>query len=429
MSEFARMEKGELRDILKGLQDKFDDYKSQGLKLDMSRGKPCKEQLDLSNAMLSCLDESDYKTEGGFDCRNYGPDVLGIPEARKLMGDMLGVGPDEVIAGGNSSLSMMYDTVARAMTHGVLESKQPWGKLPKVKFLCPSPGYDRHFAICQHFGIEMIVVEMKEDGPDMDAVEKIVREDDAVKGIWCVPKYSNPEGKTYSSAVVKRFAGLKPKAEDFRIFWDNAYAVHHLTDNPDHLDNILDECKAAGRPDMVFIFGSTSKVSYAGAGLAAMAASKANIDHIKKQISIQTIGPDKINQLRHVKFFRTIDGINEHMKKHAAILRPKFEAVLNIFEEQLGGKNIAWWNKPNGGYFISLNVMEGCAKAVVAMAAEAGVTLTGAGATFPYGKDPADRNIRIAPTMPPVEELKKAMDIVCTCIQIISIKKILEAKA
>lgn len=427
MMDMTRMDVAGLESCLEKLQKRYDDFRAQGLKLDMARGRPCSEQLDLSMGLFDCLGKDDYKASNGVDCRNYG--VLdGIPEAKELFSKLLGVSPKEVIIGGNSSLNMMYDAIARAWSHGVYGSDVPWGKLPKVKFLCPCPGYDRHFAITEHFGIEMIIVDMKEDGPDMDAVERLTAEDDSIKGIWCVPMYSNPDGITYSDEVVDRFARLKPKAKDFRIFWDNAYAVHHLTDNPDRLKNILEACKEAGNPDMVFIFTSTSKITFPGSGIAVMAASENNIKHILSQIQYQTIGADKLNQLRHVRFLKNMENIEQHMKKHAAILKPKFDAVLDIMESELGGKNIAWWNKPRGGYFISLNTLDGCAKAVVAMAAEAGVTLTKAGATYPYGKDPRDRNIRIAPTCPPIEELKKAIEILCVCVQIVSARKLLEQK-
>jgi DNA-binding transcriptional MocR family regulator len=294
-----------------------------------------------------------------------------------------------------------------------------------VKFLAPSPGYDRHFAICELMGIEMITIEMNDDGPDMDTVEQLVAEDDSIKGIWCTPKYSNPGGVVYSDEVVDRLAAMPTKAKDFRIFWDNAYTVHHLTDQPAHLKDILAACKAAGNPERVFIFGSTAKVSFAGAGVAAMAASKRNIDAIRKQLGIQTIGPDKLNQLRHVRFFKDMAGIQEQMKKHAAIIGPKFAKTLDILETELGGLQIAEWSKPAGGYFISLNTMDGCAKHVVGLAAEAGVVLTGAGATYPYGKDPRDRNIRIAPSFPPMEELEKAMQLVTLCVKLATVEKLL----
>lgn len=424
MLEFAEMESKDLKEYKEKLIKRYEDFKSQKLKLDMSRGKPGKEQLDLSNEMLKI---TDYKSCNGTDCRNYGI-IDGIPEAKELFAKLIEADTDEVIVGGNSALTMIYDTIARAMLFGVLGSKAPWGKLPKVKFLCPSPGYDRHFAICELLGIEMIIVDMKADGPDMDAVEKLAGEDEAVKGILCVPKYSNPDGITYSDEVVGRLANMKTKAEDFRIFWDNAYTVHHLFDEGDKLKNILIACKEAGNEDRVYMYTSTSKVSFPGAGVAVMAASKANIASMKKQMLVQMIGPDKLNQLRHVKFFKNMENIEEHMKKHAEIIRPKFSAVFEILNDELSGKEIAWWNKPNGGYFISLNTLDGCAKEVVAMAHEAGVVMTPAGATFPYGKDPRDRNIRIAPTLPAIDELKKAIEIFSICIQIVSINKLLLGK-
>lgn len=420
MTDLKTLDQGDLNKVYDELKKAYNAAKAQNLKLDMSRGKPCSEQLDLSIGMLEC---NEYKMDS-IDGRNYG-NVDGLPSAKALFADYLEVAPDEVIIGGNSSLAMMYDTIARAWMFGVVDSDQPWGKLPKVKFLAPSPGYDRHFAICELMGIEMIPIEMNNDGPDMDTVEKLVAEDESIKGIWCVPKYSNPGGVVYSDEVVNRLAGMKTKAPDFRIFWDNAYTVHHLTDHPTHLKNILEACKAVGHPDRVFIYGSTSKVTFAGAGLAVMAASTRNIDAIRKQLSIQTIGPDKLNQVRHVWFFKNMDGIREHMKKHAAIIGPKFKKVLEILEQELGSLKIAEWSKPTGGYFISLNTMDGCAKRVVQLAAEAGVVLTKAGATYPYGKDPHDRNIRLAPTFPPMEELEKAMHLVTLCVKLATTEKLL----
>jgi DNA-binding transcriptional MocR family regulator len=391
----------------------------------MSRGKPGADQLDLSLAVLDCINSSEScKASDGTDCRNYGL-LDGIPEAKRLFAEMLEVDPTEIIIGGNSSLNMMYDTIARAYTHGLLGSEKPWCRLEKVKFLCPSPGYDRHFAVCEHFGFELIPVEMRADGPDMDVVERLVAQDEAVKGIWCVPKYSNPEGITYSDEVVDRFAALRPKAKDFRIFWDNAYCVHHLTDTPDPLKNILEACRRNGNEDTVFIFGSTSKISFPGSGVAMMAASQANIKFIEKQLTIQTIGPDKLNQLRHVRFFQNMDGMRAHMSRHAEILRPKFEAVQEGLESELGGTGLAQWSNPNGGYFVSLNTPDGCAKETVRLCAGAGVKLTPAGATFPYGIDPRDRNIRIAPTFPPVDELKKAIALLGLCVKIAGVGKLL----
>lgn len=420
---FDEMTTDELSELYGELQAKYKDYQSKGLHLDMSRGKPCTPQLDLSIGMLDALTSRDFPTlVGGSDPRNYGG-IDGIPEAKQLFAAMLGVNASEVIVGGNSSLTMMYDTLARAMLYGVVGSEVPWGRLPRVKFLCPSPGYDRHFAICEQLGIEMIVVDMLPDGPDMDAVESLVKSDESIKGIWCVPKYSNPEGTTFSDTTVDRLARMETKAKDFRLMWDDAYTVHHLTDDPDELKNILDACKAAGNPNRVFMFTSTSKVTFPGAGVAAMAASEENLTGIKKQLGIQTIGPDKLNQLRHVQFLKDMNTIHAHMANHANIIRPKFDAVQEVLESELGDKNIAAWSRPKGGYFISLNTMDGCAKEVVEMAADAGVVLTGAGATFPYGKDPRDRNIRIAPTFPPLEELETAIHVLALCVELVSVKK------
>ncbi len=424
MIYYESLSRDDLKNEIEALENRYNAFKEQKLKLDMTRGKPCSDQLDICMDMLDMPSKELRKAADGTDCLNYG--VLdGLPEAKALFAEMLEVNTNEIIIGGNSSLNLMYDTIARAMSLGVMGCT-PWSKQEKVKFLCPSPGYDRHFAICELFGIEMIVVDMKQDGPDMDAVEKLVSEDETIKGIWGVPKYSNPDGITYSDEVVNRFAALKPKANDFRIFWDNAYCVHHLSDKPDMLKNILTACKEAGNENMVYIFASTSKISFPGAGVAVMASSSDNINSIKKSLTIQTIGHDKVNQLRHVKYFKDLDGINLHMKKHAVILKPKFDMVLEILDKELGGKEIASWNKPNGGYFISLNTMDNCAQEVAKLAQEAGVALTKAGATYPYGKDPLDRNIRIAPTMPPVEELKKAIEIFAICIQLVSAKKFLK---
>ncbi|MBP1561358.1 MAG: aminotransferase class I/II-fold pyridoxal phosphate-dependent enzyme [Oscillospiraceae bacterium] len=407
-------------------EKEYEAFKAKEMKLDMSRGKPSSEQLDLTMPMLNVFtDAESMKDENGVDCRNYGG-LTGIPDAKKLFGELLGVKPEEIIVGGNSSLTLMYDAVCRAMTHGVYGSKKPWGKCDKVKFLCPVPGYDRHFAITENFGIEMINVPLNSDGPDMDMVEKLVSEDESIKGIWCVPLYTNPDGIAYSDEVVRRFANLSPKAEDFRIFWDNAYCVHHLTDTPDHILNILDECKKTGKEDMVFIFASTSKISFPGAGVAVMAASENNIKQITKLLAFQSISFDKINQLRHVKFFKNVDGIMAHMEKHKKIIAPKFKLVLDMLESELGDLGILEWNKPNGGYFIAVNTLEGCAKRVVQLCKEAGVVLTGAGATFPYGKDPLDRNIRIAPTYPPLNELEEAVKVFCTSVKLASAEKLLD---
>ena len=427
MTAYRDMSREELLELKSRLEKEFEDVKGKGLKLDMSRGKPSKAQLDLSMGMMDVLKStSDLVCEEGVDCRNYGV-IDGIKEAKQLLSDMMEVPKDNIIIFGNSSLNVMYDTVARAMTHGIMGST-PWAKLDKIKFLCPVPGYDRHFAITEHFGIEMINIPMTSDGPDMDLVEQYVENDPAVKGIWCVPKYSNPQGYTYSEETVKRFANLKPAAPDFRIYWDNAYSVHHLYDDEkdqDFLLEILDECAKAGNPDMVYKFTSTSKISFPGSGIAALAASKANLDDIRKYITVQTIGHDKLNQLRHVKFFKDLEGVHAHMKKHAAILRPKFEMVEATLEKELGGLGIGEWTTPKGGYFISFESLDGCAKKIVAMAKEAGVVMTGAGATYPYGKDPKDSNIRIAPSFPPIEELEKAAQVFVVCVKLASVEKLL----
>lgn len=419
MSKLNEMNDLLLREHYSTLVSSYEKFQAQKLTLNMSRGVPCPEQLDLSAGLFDCLQENDYKASNGIDCRTYGA-VDGIPEAKELFAQVLEVSPGEIIIGGNSSLTLMHDLIARAMLRGLPDSTTPWGKLPQVKFLCPSPGYDRHFAVCEYLGIEMIPINYLHDGPDMDQVEQLVAADSSIKGIWCVPKYSNPSGITYSAAVVERLAAMPAKAPDFRIFWDNAYTIHHLTDTPPSLVNILAACKKAGHPDRVFIFGSTSKVSFPGAGIAMVAGSESNINWLKKQIAIQTIGPDKINQLRHIRFFKDLTGIQAHMRRHAAILKPKFDLVLETLEAKLGGKGLATWSKPLGGYFISLDTLPGCARKVVAKTAAAGVILTPAGATFPYGKDPEDKNIRLAPTFPPLADLKQAMELLALCIQLVS---------
>jgi DNA-binding transcriptional MocR family regulator len=424
MPELRTSDRGTLRATAARLDERYQACKAQRLALDMTRGKPCREQLDLSLGLLDCLG-NDYRAADGTDCRNYGG-LDGLPEARALFAELLEVEPSEVVVGGNSSLALMHDTIAQALLRGMPGGTAPWRALPAVKFLCPSPGYDRHFAICQHLGIEMLTLDMTPEGPDMDQVERLVAADESIKGIWCVPKYSNPTGITFSPAVVERLAHMRTAAPDFRIFWDNAYAVHHLTDTPDRLSNLPAACKAAGNADRALLFGSTSKVSFAGAGVAVMAASPANVRHLKAGMAIQTIGPDKLNQLRHVRFFRDMAGIEAHMRKHAAILQPKFAAVNEVLTHEMGGSGVAEWSRPRGGYFISLDTRDGCAKAVVSMAADAGVQLTQAGATFPYGKDPRDRNIRIAPSMPSVADIRRAMELVAVCIQRISIARLLE---
>lgn len=427
MKTYQEMSKEELTQELTALKAEYEKIKGMGLALDMSRGKPGADQLDLSMGMLDVLDsKTALKSENGTDLRNYG--VLdGIPEAKKLMADVIGTKPENVIVYGNSSLNIMYDQVARAEMFGIC-GNTPWCKLDKVKFLCPVPGYDRHFAITETFGIEMINIPMTENGPDMDLVEKYVNNDETVKGIWCVPKYSNPQGYVYSDETVKRFAALKPAAEDFRIFWDNSYVVHHLyEDRQAELLDIISECEKAGNPDIVYEFASTSKVTFAGAGIAAMASSKKNLDFIRKSMTIQTIGYDKVNQYRHVKYFKDLDGIKAKMKQHADILRPKFELVDEILTKELEGLGIGTWTKPLGGYFITFETLEGCATSVVKKAKEAGVVLTGAGAPFPYGTDPRDFVIRIAPSYPTLEELRQAAEVFVLCVKLASVEKLLEA--
>ena len=426
MKKYSELTKEELQALKKELEAKYKEYQAKDLKLNMARGKPCVEQLNLSMGMMDVLGaDSDLTCDDGTDCRNYG--VLdGIKEAQELLADMMEVPSDQIIIYGNSSLNVMYDTIARSMTHGVMGST-PWSKLDKVKFLCPVPGYDRHFRITEYFGIEMINVPMTKDGPDMDMVEKLVASDESIKGIWCVPKYSNPQGYSYSDLTVRRFARLKPAAKDFRIYWDNAYTIHHLYDDKqDNLVEILAECKRAGNPDLVYKFASTSKISFPGSGIAALASSHNNLDDIKAQLTVQTIGHDKVNQLRHVRFFGDIHGMVEHMRLHADILRPKFEAVIGILKRELEGLEIGTWTEPKGGYFISFDSLEGCAKDIVALCKKAGVIMTGAGATYPYGKDPHDSNIRIAPSYPPLADLITATELFALCVKLSSVNKLLK---
>ena len=425
MKPYKELSKNELLTVKAALEEEYKTMEAKGLKLNMARGKPGFTQLDLCESMLDIINSaSDMKTMMGNDTRNYG-DLDGIGECRQLMADMMSVEKNNVIVCGNSSLNVMYDTVSRSFTHGV-NGHTPWYKLDKIKFLCPVPGYDRHFSITEAFGIEMINIPLYDDGPDMDLVEKYVNNDPAVKGIWCVPKYSNPTGISYSDEVVKRFANLKPAAEDFRIFWDNAYCIHHLyEETQDEILNILEECEKAGNPNMVYIFASTSKISFPGSGVSAIASSKENIAFIESVMTIQTIGHDKINQLRHSRFFKDIDGLRDHMKKHADLLRPKFEAVLTTFEEELAGLEIGTWIKPRGGYFISFDALPGCAKSIVSKCKDLGVILTGAGATYPYGKDPQDCNIRIAPSFPTPEEMKTAAEVFVLCTKLVSVEKLL----
>lgn len=423
MTEFKLMDRGELEQARESLVERYRQFQARSINLDMTRGKPCAEQLDLSMPMLEAGIGDRYISEEGTDCRNYGG-LDGIGSAKELFAEYLSVTPEELIIGGNSSLNLMHDTFVRAMLFGVGGDAPPWGKLPRVRFLCPSPGYDRHFSICEFFGIEMLPVEMGPQGPDMDQVESLVASDDGIKGIWCVPKYSNPTGIVYSDDVVGRLAAMPTRADDFRIFWDNAYAVHFLGDGPAPLGDILEACKAAGHPDRVYIFGSTSKITFASGGVAMLAASVENQQRFRNQISFQTIGPDKLTQLRHVLFFKNTAGIIDHMHRHAAILRPKFDAVQSALETELGGKGIAEWTRPEGGYFVSIDTMKGCAGKVIAMAAEAGVKLTPAGSTFPLKRDPADSNMRIAPSFPPLDDIRAAMELVGICIQLVAIDKL-----
>ncbi len=426
MKAYKDMSKDELLTLKAALEEEYRTLEAKSLNLNMARGKPGFSQLDLAMPMLDVINStSDMRTVLGNDVRNYG-DLDGIGECRRLMADMMSVKKDNVVVCGNSSLNIMYDTISRSMTQGV-NGSTPWCKLDSIKFLCPVPGYDRHFKITETFGIEMINIPLHEDGPDMDMVEEYVNNDPAVKGIWCVPKYSNPTGISYSDEVVRRFANLKPAAEDFRIFWDDAYCIHHLYDDTqDEILNILEECEKAGNPNMAYIFASTSKISFPGSGVSAVASSPENIKFIMSQMTVQTIGHDKINQLRHARFFKNIDGLKAHMHLHAQLIRPKFEAVLETLETELGGLEIGSWITPRGGYFISFDALPGCAKAIVAKCRDLGVILTGAGATYPYGKDPMDSNIRIAPTFPTPEEMKIAAEVFVLCVKLVSIEKILE---
>ncbi len=424
--QFKSMAKNELERELQALSEKFTSLKNKNLKLDMSRGKPCREQLVLSDGMLSCIGADECVLSPAVDLRNYGV-VDGIPSAKALFAELLEVETDEVLVCGNSSLNIMYDTVVRALLFGTEEGCDSWSAQGEIKFLCPVPGYDRHFRICETLGIKMISVPMKKDGPDMDEVERLVAEDEKIKGIWCVPKYSNPEGITYSDEVVRRFASLKPAARDFRIFWDNAYFVHDLyEDRKDTLLNLLSELKKTGRENMAYIFASTSKISYPGAGVGVLVSSRQNIARATKQMSAQTIGHDKINQARHVKFFKNAEGVKSHMMKHAEIMRPKFDIVVSTLEREFENGDIASWTNALGGYFISLDLLDGTAKKTVEMCKSVGVVLTDAGATHPYGVDPRDRNIRIAPSYPSCEELSVAIDVLCTCAKIACIEKLLE---
>ena len=426
MSDYLKMSREELAEEFKSVRHEYEHLRALHLSLDMSRGKPGFDNMDLSGEMFDLVgNDTGFKNISGIDCRNYGG-LDGLTELKTLFGKILELQPDQIIVGGNSSLNMMFDTIAQAMTHGM--GGEPWCKQDGLKFICPVPGYDRHFAVTEYFGFELIPVRMTPEGPDMDAVEELVK-DSKVKGIWCVPKYSNPEGITYSDEVVRRMARLKPAAGDFRIFWDNAYVVHDLYDEGDRLLNIYDECLKAGNPDMPLIFASTSKITFPGAGVAVEAGSPNNVAMLKDRMKYQTIGPDKLNQLRHARMFRTVDDVKRHMKRHAAILRPKFESVISELEKQLSDTGIAKWTNPRGGYFISLDVLEGCAKRVEQLCANAGMILTPAGATYPYGNDPLDSNLRIAPSYPSVEEIKKASVVLCIAVRYAALEKLIAEKA
>ncbi len=421
MKAYQEMTREELCAEQAMLQKEFDGYKAKGLKLNMARGKPGADQLELSMPMLDVLNASSDCKSDGVDCRNYG-ELSGIPAAKKLFGDVMGVTPEEIIIGGSSSLTMMYDCMARAMLKGVLGSEKPWCKYDTVKFLCPVPGYDRHFTICEFLGIEMINIPLTEWGPDMDLVDRLIAQDESIKGIWCVPKYTNPLGGTYSDEAVRRLAAMKPAAKDFRIFWDNAYAVHHVYKDTSLL-NILDECKKAGNPNMVYLFGSTSKITFPGAGVGYMAMSKDNVAFTERQLNAQAISWDKMNMLRHVRYFKDADGLRAQMERHAALLRPKFDAVLGALDTELAGRGAGRWVKPDGGYFVTYIAANGCARRIVALCKEAGVTMTNAGATHPYGKDPDDSYIRIAPSFPTPEELTLAMQIFCVSVRLATVEK------
>ena len=424
MSELNAMPREELTALHAQLRARYDRFRQAGMSLDLTRGKPCPAQLDLSNPMLTIVSDESFRAADGTDCRNYGG-LDGLPEAKSLFAAYMGVDPTEVIIGGNASLTLMYDIFMRIMLMGVGDGQPPWSQLPRVRILCPSPGYDRHFAICANLGIEMLPVEMTGAGPDMDAIEDLVAGDETIKGIWCVPIYSNPTGEIYSDDTVNRLARMTTPAKDFRIFWDNAYAVHRFAGEPPEQKNVLTACKEAGHPERPLMFASTSKITFASGGLAVLAGSARNMDWVRQQLFYQTIGPDKLNQLRHVRFFGDLAGIRRHMQKHAAIVQPRFEAVESILSRELAGKGVADWTRPQGGYFVSFNGPDGCARAVVGMAQEAGVKLTPAGATFPLGVDPRDRNIRIAPTFAGLEDVEAAVEVLAVCTQIVSIEKIL----
>ncbi len=423
MNSYLKMSQTELKNEFAAVKNEYERLKNLGTALDMTRGKPSFDQMELSRDIFDLVGNANgFKNCEGTDCRNYGG-LDGLVELKYLFSQILGIDHSQIIVGGNSSLNMMFDTIAQAMTHGF--GGEPWLLQGGVKFLCPTPGYDRHFGICEHFGIEMIPVDNTPEGPDVDQIEELIK-DKKVKGMWCVPKYSNPEGITYSDNTVRRLAALQPAAKDFRIMWDNAYAIHDLYDEGDTLLNIYDECVKNGTQDNIIMFMSTSKITFPGAGVAAEAASPKNVAMLKERMSYQTIGPDKLNQLRHARMFPNIDILKAHMKKHAAILRPKFTAVLNEFNKKLGGLDIASWTDPKGGYFITLFVKDGCAKRVEELCAKAGLKLTTVGATHPYGKDPYNRDIRIAPSYPTVKEVEKASEILCCAVKYAALESLIK---
>ena len=422
MTAYPEMTAEERRAEYARLQKEFDDLKARGLSLNMARGKPGKAQLDLVSDIFGLMQKSEDYVSDGIDVRNYG-EMTGLPAAKRLFADILGCKPEQVFVGGNASLQLMYDTISKAYTHGLLHSERPWCREEKVKWLCPAPGYDRHFKITESFGFELITIPMTENGPDMDAVEEAVK-DPTVKGIWCVPKYSNPDGIIYSDETIRRMASLNPAAPDFLIMWDNAYCIHEFEGDYVEFPDILSECEKAGHPDMVFEFASTSKVTLPGAGISCFATSEANMEYMKKLLTVQVISFDKVNQQRHVLYLKDKAHTLELMKKHAAIMGPKFRAVVDTLDKEIAPLNIATWRRPKGGYFVSLNAMPGTAKRTLALCKEAGVTMTNAGATFPYGKDPQDSNIRIAPSLPPVEELEQAIAVLCVCLKLAALEKL-----
>ena len=423
MTAYPEMTAEERRAEYARLQKEFDDLKARGLSLNMARGKPGKAQLDLVSDIFGLMQKSEDYVSDGIDVRNYG-EMTGLPAAKRLFADILGCKPEQVFVGGNASLQLMYDTISKAYTHGLLHSERPWCREEKVKWLCPAPGYDRHFKITESFGFELITIPMTENGPDMDAVEEAVK-DPTVKGIWCVPKYSNPDGIIYSDETIRRMASLNPAAPDFLIMWDNAYCIHEFEGDYVEFPDILSECEKAGHPDMVFEFASTSKVTLPGAGISCFATSEANMEYMKKLLTVQVISFDKVNQQRHVLYLKDKAHTLELMKKHAAIMGPKFRAVVDTLDKEIAPLNIATWRRPKGGYFVSLNAMPGTAKRTLALCKEAGVTMTNAGATFPYGKDPHDSNIRIAPSFPANSDLELAMKVFTCVVKLVSVKKYL----